>query len=123
MLKVDGFGYEFDPNMCDSCGGKCCTGESGYIWLNADEMVNLADFLNISVDELKLKFLQKFGYKFSIKETKIDDGYACVFFDQISKKCQIYDVRPTQCRTFPFWNHFQNNLKELEKECVGVKFL
>ncbi|CUU75212.1 Uncharacterised protein [Campylobacter hyointestinalis] len=30
--KKDGFKYGFDPSFCQICGGKCCTGESGYIY-------------------------------------------------------------------------------------------
>jgi Fe-S-cluster containining protein len=34
--------------------------------------------------------------------------------------CKIYNSRPKQCRTFPFWEDFKNNTKELIKECPGV---
>ena len=27
----------------------------------------------------------------------------CVFFHGESRTCQVYDVRPRQCRTWPFW--------------------
>ncbi|MCD8213606.1 MAG: YkgJ family cysteine cluster protein, partial [Campylobacter sp.] len=60
---------------------------------------------------------------FSLKEKIYDYGYACIFFDEENKNCSVYDFRPSQCATFPFWNYFKKNLKELEKECMGVKFL
>ena len=28
----------------------------------------------------------------------------CVFFHGESRTCQVYPVRPRQCRTWPFWN-------------------
>ncbi|MFB1032365.1 MAG: YkgJ family cysteine cluster protein, partial [Aliarcobacter cryaerophilus] len=31
------------------------------------------------------------------------------------------DYRPTQCRTFPFWEYFKNNEKEVYKECPAIK--
>jgi hypothetical protein len=123
MLEVNGFDFIFDESKCLECGGKCCIGDSGFIWINVDEMFILANFLQISVDELKNRFLEKIGYKFSIKEKIYKDGYACIFFDEKQQNCGIYDARPHQCRSFPFWEYFKNNLKELEKECVGVKFL
>ena len=62
----------------------------------------------------------KVGYRFSIKEIAYDEGHACVFFDFEKKGCKIYEARPTQCRTFPFWEYFKNNQEELEAECPGI---
>ncbi|MBE2983744.1 YkgJ family cysteine cluster protein [Campylobacter sp. RM9344] len=122
-MKQDGFEWEFDPSFCEECGGKCCTGESGYIWIDEGESRLLAEHLGLNEDEFKEKFLIKVGKKFSIKEKSHEDGYACVFFDEINKNCSIYEFRPSQCRSFPFWDYFRKNLRELERECIGVKFL
>jgi len=121
LIKQEGFSYSFNPAKCEECGGKCCTGESGYIWINSIEMQRLATHLKISVDELKQNYLIKEGYRYSIKEKKIEENnYACLFFDTITKKCTIYEYRPTQCRTFPFWDYFKNNIKEVKEECIGI---
>lgn len=122
LITKKGFNYAFKPSICDECEGNCCIGESGYIWINKTEINKLASFLNISVDELGLKYLFKVGYKYSLKEKKLsDENYACVFFDIQTKQCSIYDVRPTQCRTFPFWDYFKKNEKEVYKECPAIK--
>ncbi|NLK66490.1 MAG: YkgJ family cysteine cluster protein [Campylobacteraceae bacterium] len=103
--------------------GKCCTGESGYIWINYEEMTNLSKHLNISIDELKERYLDKFGARYSIKEAVYKDGFRCIFFDEEKLNCSIYECRPNQCRTFPFWDYFKKNYDELERECIGVKLL
>ena len=54
IIKKDGFKFGFDPNGCNSCKGNCCIGESGYIWINAQEMQALAIHLNLSIEELPL---------------------------------------------------------------------
>ena len=118
IIKKDGFKFGFNPSACEECGGKCCKGESGYIWTNPLEMQKIANFLNISVDEFKKFYLIKVDYKFSIKEKQYEDGYACVFFND--GKCSIYEVRPNQCRTFPFWDFFKTNISEVKKECPGI---
>lgn len=121
MIQCDDYPYKFDQSRCTTCQGNCCIGESGYIWINKQEIKNLADHLNISIEELGMQYLLKVGYKYSLKEKKIsNDNYACVFFDMEKKQCSIYDVRPTQCRTFPFWEHFKNNIQEVKDECPAI---
>ncbi|MDU7070418.1 YkgJ family cysteine cluster protein [Campylobacter ureolyticus] len=123
MIKKDGFSYCFDEKKCEICKGKCCTGESGYIWINENEIKDLAKYLNLSLDEFKFKYLEKFGVRYSIKESIYKNGYKCTFFDEKKLNCSIYEHRPKQCRTFPFWEYFKKNYNELEKECIGVKKL
>ncbi|WP_442868113.1 YkgJ family cysteine cluster protein [Campylobacter sp. JMF_15 NE4] len=116
------FDYTFDNSACESCGGKCCTGESGYIWINDAEIEKLSEFMGIDKANFIRVFLQRVGNKFSIKEKPYLNGMACVFFDEKHRNCGIYEYRPNQCRTFPFWEYFKEHKDELEKECIGVKF-
>ena len=123
MIRQDGFNYEFDSSKCDECGGKCCVGESGYIWINEDEIRSLGEYLGYKTELFKEIFLEKFGNRYSIKEKLYKGGLACIIFDEKNKNCSIYEYRPNQCRSFPFWEHFKGNFKELERECIGVKQL
>ena len=124
IIKKEGFDFAFDPSGCDTCAGNCCIGDSGYIWINKNEIENLANHLNISIEELGLNYLRKVGYKYSLKERQLaKDNYACIFFDLDKKCCSIYEVRPTQCRTFPFWDYFKENKEEVFKECPAIKEL
>ncbi len=120
MIKQEGFSYTFNPSACESCGGRCCTGESGYIWISPKEANAMAKSLDLSLSLFAQKYLLKIGYKLSIKEKAFQDGYACVFFDEDKKQCSVYETRPKQCRSFPFWDYFKSNLSELEKECPGI---
>ncbi|MBW2259743.1 MAG: YkgJ family cysteine cluster protein [Deltaproteobacteria bacterium] len=49
-----------------------------------------------------------------------EGSFHCLFFDEKNRRCSIYDVRPTQCRTFPFWEYFRDNPDEILKECPGA---
>jgi len=121
IIKKDGYSYAFDYSACSSCGGKCCTGESGYIFLSKSEIYKIAEYLGLSVNDFGIKYLYKKGYKYSIKETKQEDGsYECVFFDQSIGGCSIYEVRPSQCITFPFWDYYKTRVDELKQECPGI---
>ncbi|EAL0270841.1 YkgJ family cysteine cluster protein [Campylobacter lari] len=122
MMCEKGFDYSFDESACEKCGGKCCTGESGYIYANKEELEAIASFLNLSFEAFKEQYLIKVGFKYSFKEAKYENGYRCIFFDTMYKKCLIYKHRPKQCRTFPFWEYFKTHKEELKKECIGVCF-
>ncbi|MDD2699015.1 MAG: YkgJ family cysteine cluster protein [Arcobacteraceae bacterium] len=121
ILEHKDFPYKFDATVCSTCAGNCCIGESGVIWITIDEIEKLATHLNISVKEVFDNYLIKYDYKFSIKEKKLDENnYACIFFDLTKKQCSIYEARPSQCRTFPFWDHFKNNIEEVKQECPAI---
>lgn len=122
LIKKEGFSYAFDPSGCDSCGGNCCVGESGYIWIEPKEIEELAKLLNMPINDVGMKYLMRAGYKYSIKEIQLDkENYACIFFDLQKRQCSIYEARPKQCRTFPFWDYFKENVEEVYKECPAIK--
>lgn len=121
MIENKEYAYKFDEYKCSTCEGNCCIGESGYIWITKKECETLANHLGISLEELGLDYIFKSGYKYSIKEKKVSaDNYACIFFDLEKKQCSIYVARPTQCRTFPFWEYFKNNIEEVKSECPAI---
>jgi len=129
LITKENFNFSFNPNACEECQGQCCTGESGYIFINNKEMLNISEFLGLNVREFSSKYLFAKNSRFSIKERKVqsDQGlisYECKFFEKEKNGCTIYPVRPTQCRTFPFWNHYKEDTielrKELQQECPGV---
>lgn len=121
MIEHKDYPYKFDENKCASCEGNCCIGESGYIWINKEEIINLSKLLNMSIEELGSKYLMKVGYKYSIREKKVSaNNYACVFFDLEKKQCGVYSARPSQCRTFPFWDYFKKNVEEVKQECPAI---
>lgn len=86
--------------QCTQCGN-CCTGAPGYVWVNAEEIQQLADVVGLDVAAFEAKYVRRVGNRRSLVE--FDNG-DCVFFDNQTRKCQVYDSRPRQCRTWPFWD-------------------
>lgn len=119
-VKKDGFSFAFNPEACNECEARCCRGESGYIYVTKTEAEAICGFLEIDMKELIDKYLFKKSYKYSIKERQVGDDYECVFYDKDINGCSIYEARPTQCRTFPFWNYFKTRVDELKEECPGI---
>lgn len=120
LITKDGYDYSFDASACSTCQGKCCTGESGYIYITKTEIENIATLLELEVYDIVSKYLFKKGYRYSIKEILFNDSYECVFYDRESNGCKVYDVRPSQCKTFPFWDYYKNRVNELKLECPGI---
>jgi len=121
IMQEEGYSYSFDPNACASCQGRCCTGESGYIYVNKAEIEAIVELLDLPLEKFVAEYLYKKGYKYSIKEIKYNGSYECVFYNREDNGCGIYDARPTQCRTFPFWDYYKTRIEELKLECPGVK--
>lgn len=89
---------------CTGCGD-CCTGAPGYVWVNQQEIQAMADQVGIELEEFERKYTRRVGIRRSLVEFANGD---CVFFDPQSRKCTVYEARPRQCRTWPFW---ESNLK------------
>jgi len=120
IVKKDDFSYAFDASACASCGGRCCIGESGNIFVTSAEIEKIIKILKTDIVSFYKEFLIKKGYKFSLKEKKFDDSYDCIFFQRENGGCQIYEARPLQCRTFPFWDYYKDRIEELKLECPGI---
>ena len=88
---------------CVQCG-RCCAGPGeGYIWVTKPEIELIAQYLKVSVGQLRKKYLKRIGLRTTIIEHHVTKD--CIFLQEISgqRRCMIYPVRPSQCRNWPFW--------------------
>lgn len=93
--------------QCTGCGD-CCTGAPGYVWVNQAEIEAMAKVLGLPVERFQERFVRMVGIRRSLIEL---DGGDCVFFDNRARRCRVYEARPRQCRTWPFW---ASNLRDRE---------
>ncbi|MBX7067731.1 MAG: YkgJ family cysteine cluster protein [Parachlamydiales bacterium] len=111
----------FDDGLrfkCTGCG-KCCTGSPGYVFLSRPDIERLAAHFSMKEEEF---MRQKVRY--------VDEHYAlldkpgsgdCIFLE--NNKCSVYEARPVQCRTFPWWIQNLRDEKDWEeagKRCEGI---
>lgn len=121
VIRSDGFSYGFDPSKCAECNGKCCAGSNGYIFVTDDEIGNIAKFLGESEELVRGCYTKKVGNLISIREREVTKyNYECLFFDSKTGLCKIYEVRPLQCITFPFWDSAKDHMQLLKQICIGV---
>lgn len=108
---------------CQGCGG-CCSGPGeGYIWVTRREIEIIADFLKLTVAQVRREYLKRVGLRTTIIEEQTTKD--CIFLQEIGgrKGCLIYSVRPNQCRNWPFW---PENLKDpnawnkAAQKCPGI---
>jgi Fe-S-cluster containining protein len=89
---------------CTQCGA-CCSGAEGYVWVEQAEIDAMAELMGMDIAQFERKFVRRVGIKKSLVEYPDGD---CVFLDPSTRKCSVYQARPIQCRTWPFWD---SNLK------------
>ncbi len=106
---------------CTSCG-KCCRirGEYAYVYVNDAEVKALAKLLDVPRKTFRSRY------------TKVDEGGwrellfegdRCIFLDGETNQCTVYEARPFQCRTFPFWTTFVDEngwTDEVRAMCEGI---
>jgi len=92
---------------CTQCGN-CCSGPPGYVLFTEDEGHAIARTLGVPHDEFLDRYTRDTPEGRSIKDIRAEGSrtFDCVFLARDAggrALCTIYDVRPGQCRTWPFW--------------------
>src|SRR5437868_13030865 len=101
--------------------GKCCTshGEFGFVFLTLEDRKRIAKVLKLGVAEFTKKYCQKTGGIYHLIEEKGKPD--CMFLE--GTRCGIYEGRPTQCRTWPFWPEVMDAKswkKDVVEFCPGI---
>jgi Fe-S-cluster containining protein len=99
--------------------GKCCAsrGEYGYVYLSFNDRRRLAAHFGITATEFTIRYTQKEDGLYQLKYA----GRDCPFF--ADKRCSVYEARPWQCRTWPFWPENMNRTvweSEVASYCPGA---
>lgn len=99
--------------------GKCCTsrGQYGYVYVTLSDRRRFAKYLNLTVAGFTKQYCTKTDGYWHLNDPDRD----CSFLK--GKQCTVYEARPVQCRTWPFW---PENMKakvwrtDVESFCPGV---
>ncbi len=123
--------------------GSCCRGlNEGEVYLYKDDILRLANFLNLKdksgLREFAKKYLKIINTSFYWKEPKAQRGKTykfktlafkftgederCHFL--VDNSCRVHEHRPFQCRCFPFWQMMvssRKNFIDYTKKCKGLQ--
>ncbi len=119
----DGTGLRFSCTLC----GNCCSGPEGYVLVSDEEAAALARRLGVSVDEFLVTYTHATSAGRSLTERQSASGLDCVFLDRQKVPgravCGVYEDRPLQCRTWPFWPSVVKSRQSWERAkrvCPGI---
>ena len=99
--------------------GRCCLsrGAYGYVYLTLADRRALAAHLGLRTAQFTRRYCRKTNGWFHLRHPERD----CEFLD--GKRCGVYEARPSQCRTWPFWPENMSPrvwAKDVVGFCAGV---
>lgn len=105
---------------CTGCG-RCCFGsDDNFVRIDDTEAEQIRTYLGLS----KAWFRRR--YQVPLDSDRRQGirlrGGRCIFLDD-DLRCSIYAVRPTQCRTYPFWPEVlrtRGTWNAEAKRCEGI---
>ena len=118
MVKRKRF-YEEGLHFECQGSGKCCLkrGDYGYVYVTYRDRRRLAAYLGISTHIFTKQYTEITDELFHLK----DPDKNCFFLKD--NHCVVYDARPEQCRTWPFWSENMSRRvweQEIGSYCPGV---
>lgn len=104
---------------CTQCG-RCCGGAPGFVWVSETEIDALAARLGLE----RAAFVRRYTRTVYRRGVSLVEkpNYDCVFYDR-QRGCTVYEDRPRQCRSWPFW---RTNLRDADSwaeasaDCPGM---
>ncbi len=112
-------GLSFECTRC----GYCCGHEPGYVFLSNQDIQNFLSFFSLSQDEFLKKYCRMVHVGFFKRISLLEkSNYDCIFWEE-GRGCTVYNARPLQCRTYPFWDAVVDSKAAWELEaqsCPGM---
>jgi hypothetical protein len=112
----DGLRFE-----CTRCS-KCCRHTPGYVFLSEADIGPLVAALQTSRRAFLLEYCRRVPFgpvqRLSLREKPNVD---CILWE--NGGCSVYEARPLQCRSFPFWGSCLSSAQAWEdqaRECPGM---
>lgn len=108
--------FSFECHRC----GNCCRVGHGQVWVTEDDVEAMAVRLKMPLDGFVKRFVRAVDGRLSIREQA--DGRCSLLDDD--QACTVYEERPQQCRSFPYWPQLMQEGPALEKTagyCQGIQ--
>ena len=125
-LRVDDPGllgvvpFSFDCHRC----GHCCSGGSGYIWVEEAELEGLARAKGMELSAFAESYLRRVPdprtgeERLSLREER----GRCALLEG-TNECSVYTARPAHCSQFPYWPSVmedEEGFEQARSTCPGI---
>jgi Fe-S-cluster containining protein len=111
-------GLQFECARCS----RCCRHTPGYVFLSEIDLEKLAGAVGSGRQEFLRVYCRRVSFgianRISLKEKANLD---CIFWE--NGGCSVYESRPLQCRSFPFWSACVSSPEEWghhARQCPGM---
>jgi hypothetical protein len=111
-------GLDFACTRCSAC----CRGEPGFVFLSCEDLSRLLAFLSLDFRAFFRRFARLLdagtGLALALREKP---GCDCIFWSPPG--CSVYEARPVQCSTYPFWTGVVDSAlawSEEAQSCPGI---
>jgi len=116
VIYADGLRFE-----CTRCS-KCCRDTPGYVFLSEADIEPLAGALGLARQIFLQRYCRRVRFgparRLSLKEKPNVD---CILWEKDG--CSVYEARPLQCRSYPFWSSCVSSAEEWQyhaRQCPGI---
>ncbi|MBQ6672114.1 MAG: YkgJ family cysteine cluster protein [Spirochaetales bacterium] len=106
---------------CQNCN-YCCSSEPGYVFLSEEDISRLSSGLGMEAQAFIDTFCRIVDMgAFKMVSLLEKENYDCIFLE--NGGCRVYEHRPRQCETYPFWAHVLEDRESWDREaqsCPGM---
>ena len=106
---------------CRRCS-KCCRHDPGYVFLSDKDISLLIRGLGLPREEVLRAYCREVEINGRRRVSLMEkSNYDCIFWK--SAGCEVYEYRPFQCRSYPFWSSNLSSALQweaLKSACPGV---
>ena len=106
---------------CQAQCGRCCDEPGGIVYLSPDDAQRLAVHASLPVEDWLERDTRKTHDGRHVLKSREEDGI-CIHLNE-HQQCNVYEVRPQQCRAFPWWAENLATTSAWEKTkaaCPGI---
>jgi Fe-S-cluster containining protein len=108
----EGLRFECQP------GCTACCEQKGFVYLTEQDLPRIAEYVGMTPAEFERKYVYRTKKQMRLRVPRESQ---CSFLRDGG--CSIHAVKPTQCRTFPFWPELAESRREWRKTakyCPGI---
>ena len=111
-------GVRFECTRCS----RCCRHEPGYVFLSEKDLERIGSALSLTRDQVVKRYCRRVRLWGGVERLSLREkpNWDCIFWND---GCEIYDARPLQCRSYPFWAgplSSPESWAETARQCPGI---